>query len=603
MNLSPIGKSLGWAAALVVLSPAAASEPAAPQAPAARIVLLPPLVVSAMGPESWRHGSIPGLEILTRASPAQTSWAASGFLNSVAVESKVIPASWFPLLPAPVAAIYDNADLTTTQAGPLRTEPLDFSAPRDAVSWGSVEAQLADLPIAFDGDTVSINSNLYGVDIEGAYYSTIDLVRLDRAIPPLPQWVMAGLVGPCGLFREAWVVTIHREDYSLAGVSDLPRKAAEGPGILWLSAQDTRLIMRLGRRARPSPEEAKLLAEETRLLPLGELFAEGPPPGQDRRRWESEAALLLRWGLLGPGRDSHYEALCDFVNLARRGPVDESVFKECLGFGYAEMEKQLAAYLLEGVGKPSSVDLGADDPDPFPRLSSATPDQVGRILGDWLRMRGEQTRPSDPGLGAAFFHSAGQVFLRAYRADIGDPYARAEALAPQGLRDPALLPVVGLWEYDVGDMAKAREFLEAAERAGCARPRPLLVLAALRYEEARARPAGREGKLSAAQAEAALAPLRPLQAALQVPAVYELMSEIWLHCEGQPSGADVSAVAAGARNYPREGDLTYRAALLCAESGHPRQAAELAAQGLEFARLPQDRRRLERLVPGPAAGP
>jgi hypothetical protein len=87
------------------------------------------------------------------------------------------------------------------------------------------------------------------------------------------------------------------------------------------------------------------------------LFSEAPLTDQKLALWQSEAALFIRWGLMGPGRSDPvlYKSFRELVRRGRTEPVSEKVFSECFGFGYVAMKAKMDAFLQDVLAKPSSV--------------------------------------------------------------------------------------------------------------------------------------------------------------------------------------------------------------------------------------------------------
>jgi hypothetical protein len=300
-------------------------------------------------------------------------------------------------------------------------------------------------------------------------------------------------------------------------------------------------------------------------------------------------------------------AFLELVRRARTAPITEQVFTDCFGFGYAAMEEKLAAFLQEVLAQPTSVPLDMPSEFPKPSLKTATADQIGRILGDWLRMQGNALRATEPVTSKESIYYAGRMLERAYRDDNGlspdvDPSRRnahadnastnavfgpATAMKPfvvtsDRIHDPRLLAVFGLYEHDTGNDEKAREFLEAAVKSGVDRPAAYVVLAELRYAEAMHRPSGAESKLGASQVDSVLEPLRvALQAAPTEEAV-GLLVATWANGEATPDEAAIDQIAKAVSAYPRNSDLAFTSAVLCIRSDHPAQAAALIDEGLVF---------------------
>jgi len=561
----------------------------------------------------WRYASLPGFEVLSRASDDETDWEIDALQRGKWLQGDVIPKDWRPASPVPCTVIIDDTDLDTVPTGKLHSQPIIFHSPADALTWGQLSdsVNLSTDPVtAYDGDTFSINSNLYGVNIRLPAYGSSSLERVFRCAPPLPSWVISGLLGPdTGIFRESFAFSMD----GLPGMGDAWIRKAQGPGTLWVSLDETQLLLKKIKK----DKKAKVA-----VPPLGALFAETPPPDENLPLWESEAGLFVRWGLMGPGHvdPAMSRAFLELVRRARREPVTEQVFTECFGFGYAAMEEKLGLFLKAVLAHPTSVDLDMPGSFPEPELKPATADQIGRILGDWLRMQGNSLRGRDPELSQEFLRSAGRMLLRAYKEDNGlppdvDPSGEGERTARTSqntafgsalvmkpfvvsathIHDPRLLAVYGMYEHDTGNDGKAREFLEAAVGAGVVRPRAYLVLAEMRYKEAIAIPLGSEGKFTAEQAAAIL---EPLQTALQYPPdsdVYRLMVETWVHCEAKPSESDVEKIIEGVGFFPRNGGLAYRSAVVCAQNGYSARASELIDKALAFTTHESNREYFEEL--------
>jgi len=163
------------------------------------------------------------------------------------------------------------------------------------------------------------------------------------------------------------------------------------------------------------------------------------------------------------------------------------------------------------------------------------------------------------------------------------------------LHDPGLLAVYGMYEHDTGDEAKAREFLEAAAKAGAVRPKALVALAQLRHSEASDKPLGAEDKLSAKQTSSIVEPLQTALQASPDPDLCSRIMDVWRESEGKPADRDIEELVEGVALYPRNTDLAYRAATFCARNGYETQAAGLLDKALVFTTNEDDRASLEEL--------
>jgi hypothetical protein len=593
-----------------------------------RVTMMERVVVSdsRIDRNPWRYASIEGFEVLTRANDDETYWELGALRHGLALQGEVMPKEWLPAPPLPYTVIIDDTDLDSLAVGTVHSQPVVFRSPSDALTWGPLADRIdisTDPVGAYDGDTYAVNSNLHGVDTGRFAYGTISLERIFRCAPPLPRWLIAGLIGQTsGLFRESFAFSTRVYPPLMAPPFAAPTiSRAEGPGTLWVTLDETERLLAMIKK----DKKAKLA-----IPPLTALFIEPPPEADRLALWESEAGLFVRWGLMGPGRNDPAlsRAFLEFVRRARNEPVTERMFSDCFGFGYAAMQERLAAYLKQVLARPTSVDLDMPVNLDNPRLTPATSDQIGRILGDWMRMQSEVLRDENAELSRVFLDSAGKMLGRAYRDDNGlppdvdpagaggsvsAPVATAGAASPvvmtpfvvsaTRLHDPALLAVYGLYEHDIGNVGKAREFLEAAAKAGAVRPKAYLVLAKLRFSEAVAAPQGAEGRISARQAASILEALASALRGSETPETCRLFVETWIQSEARPTEGDIDSIVAGASLFPRETGLAYRTAYLCASTGYPAKASALIQRGLAFAAQAESRRYLEDLrarLPSPA---
>jgi hypothetical protein len=598
---------LGLVASLIFPAKASAADGSDEAAAAARerATRMQRFIVSAtrVDKNPWLYASLPGFEVLSRAPAKETSRMLDSLQRGMWLQNDVMPKDWLPASPIPYTVIIDDTDMSTVSIGQMHSQPIKLQAPVDAVAWGrwSNDTLIWTNRIpAFDNDTLAFNTNVFGVAMKSIGYGSISMERLGRCAPPLPRWLLAGLIGPTsGVFREGFVPFVSK---GIFGAGWIHR--ADGPGTLWVSVGETeRLLKQL--------EHDKALGGTTQipLLPLAELFAEAPPPPDRLGLWESEAALLVRWGLMGPGRQGTAEAraFLELVRRSRTAPITEQVFTDCFGFGYAPMEEKLVLFLRSVLAQPTSVQLDMPSEFPKPSLKTATADQIGRILGDWLRMQGNSLISTDPDTSKESLYYGGRMLERAYRDDNGlspdvDPSRRMEhtdnttsnaafgsatAMKPfvvtsDRIHDPGLLAVFGLYEHDAGNDEKAREFLEAAARSGVDRPVAYVVLAGLRYAEAMRAPSETDGKLGASQVESILEPLRVALRVAPTEEAIGLLVATWANGDARPDEADVDEIVKGVLSYPRNSDLAYTSAVLCVRSDYPSQAATLIDEGLVF---------------------
>ena len=629
------GKSVGLGCAfLALLGGAAAATPptitegveaaASGEVSFGRTVVLPDYVVSAtrIDRHPWRYGSVPGFEVLTRASEDDTCAFLDALRRGQWLEDQVLPEDWRPQAPVPYTVILDNTDPGTIRRTEMPEHPLAATSPADAFGWERPAASMHFSFFPFNGgdpDTLATNTNLYGVDVS-LDRASISLERLRRCAPSLPSWLMAGLVGKqFGLFADGVLLVRGRDTNAIT-------KQAIFRGAMWVSVDETKRLRETIEEVKKTKARHEVAAEVTiPFIPLRRLLTDSPGWDEERPLAESEAALFVRWGLFGPQKRAAQDpamrrAFLRFVERARREPVTEAIFTECFGMGFAAMERILTAYLKDVIARPETIDLDFTRDLPALDLKPATADQIGRILGDWLRMQAESMRQQEPAMRGKFLEATERMLTRAYEIDNGLPpdaapappderTARPAPPMPAGpvvalpplvvmadrIHDPGLLAVFGLYEHDIGDEAKARAFLEKAAKSGVARPRAHVVLSQLRYAEAIAQPSGPNRRLSAAQTGFILEPVRvALQSSFTIEA-YGLMVETLARSEANPLALDLQTILDGVAQFPNNSRLALRAAQLCAQSGNVTRASELIDQSLAFVRDEDTKREFQRL--------
>jgi hypothetical protein len=593
-----------------VCSQVSADEKSNSAATQERAILMQRYVVSATRVEKspWRYAALPGFEVLSRASDEKTKWWLDALRRGLWIENAVLPKDWLPQSPVPDTVIIDDTDLEAIPTNQLRSQEVTLQTPGDALTWGGLSEKAniwSDRFDSHDNDTWAINVDLYGVDIEKPA-CVMGLGRVFHCAPSLPRWLISGMLGTkSGVFRESFMPVLEGEPGALV-------RSAEGPGTLWESLDETKKLKTLLKRDKKA---------KTPIPPLGTLFSDAGPTDERTALWESEAGLFVRWGLLGPGHDDPAlsRAFLELVNRGRREPITEPVFEECFGFGYAAMEVRLESFLKVALAQPTSVSLEMPYSFPEAEMKPATADQIGRIIGDWLRMQGDSLRNKDPAMSAEFLGSSGRMLERAYREDNGlppdvNPVHQSEQpesallksnpgsvvamkpfiVAAIRIHDPGLLAVYGMYELDVGIDEKARELLGAAARSGVVRPRAQIALAKLRYAEAIGKPLGSQGKFSAQQIASIL---EPLNVALETPApdAYGIFVQTMERDESRPDICEIRTLVEGATLFPRYTSLACQAALVCAQNGFTEQAANIGQTALAFSADKDSRRNLERL--------
>jgi len=272
--------------------------------------------------------------------------------------------------------------------------------------------------------------------------------------------------------------------------------------------------------------------------------------------WYAEAALFVRWGLYAQsfGKPIHRDGFWKFVGRATSGPVTEKDFRDCFGFGYAEMESELARYFPLAVSNLITRAVHIDLYPELPMLRDATPSEVGRIIGDWERIEGNNLRVENPELGLAFLNQASRMLLKPYN---------------DGSRDPQLLGALGLYEFPI-DKNLSGKYLQGAADGHVIRPSVYARLAQLRYDAALSHPTGPQGKLSADQLASVLGPL--FVARQQPPAMvetYRLMAKAWSQSAIKPTKEHLAVLDEGMMFFWPDKGLAEAVNALRSQWGYP----------------------------------
>ena len=452
---------------------------------------LAPFIVAAtpIPRHPWHYATLPGIEILSRASDPDAEWWVQGLQRELALQEELLPDSFNRQFSTPCTLIIDDAD-----PGPARAQMPSVAPIAAATGAGNRELlpvfhpteTLTMGPFSFDQDTFARQSNLFKVQADGRLVMNgWDLsFRLSRQAPIAPSWLREGLCGKYGFMGEnvgGWFVHPYAEATLI------------GRAQFWLTAKDTERIQSLNQDA------LKAIAP----LRFERIFAGDPANAADADLLSCESSLFVRWALIDHHGDPAWTSrFWRFVEAVSREPATEDLFEHCLGFGYSRLDAELAQYLPRATRTQPVVTLSHGVGRV--QFRPATSDEEGRILGDWMRMKGENLRGGEPSVAAVAFQLAGKVLSRAYRGDLGlpdEPPSTGTSAPPSQqrrddamgepvmmqpfivdaarIRDPAFVAVCGLYAHDVGDDARARELLEAAVAAGVQRPAAYRALAQL----------------------------------------------------------------------------------------------------------------------------
>lgn len=595
----------------VLLLPILCALASAADSPSSDVVMMKQFVVEAtrIDEHPWLYVALPDYEILSRCDSGQTEAVARHIYESIDLEKRLVPGVDLAPLATPMTLIMFDHQPSQTVAGflPERIKPeADLPNFGDVIQPGRWMTGGID---TCDSDTHCVVQNRWkmkwdwaGGGLGRGPIPTGLLFQLDQCVPPLPRWFEYGFIGPCGLLRMA------RARDPKTG--ELRGMIVAAP--LWISAADTKALLAASRKSGAPPQ----------LPPVQDLFRpmgaseEIPSTTWPSAEWMAEAALFLRWGLFpdATADTGHEKAFASFIERSRTEPVTETMFRECFGFGYEHMQTELGHYLVttaeqpELLGYPFLGDWPPRDSEFLAR--TATTDEIGRILGDWLRMQGDSLHVANPELHDAYLRVAGRILERAYREDNGlppgvdllpagefsAPPSNGRGATPAVVRQPLVVSadkihdarlqaVYGLYAYDVGDTKLAHALLVAATNAAVPRPAAYLVLARLNFQEAEAYPAANANQYSAGQVAGILGPLLAIiKRSWKLEASgYKLMADTWTRSVVKPSRSNLAVLLDGIDRYPLDSSLVCSVAKLCAQWGYVPEAEQVIDRGLKVA--------------------
>ncbi len=573
----------------------------------------------------WRHAQIPGYEILSHYSDSTTMEFLEGLNAAGELLTFVVPGDFQAKFDLPHVIILCGQDMMS----PTSKDILDASVTRSAgIPTGSdgrnivrvfpnVEAVAEDrIESLVTNEGASLDNRI--VLIDPAHVSYL----LERRSPPLPPWLLSGLInvygGLYGANKTTSItnadaieqrrqrdesnrkITLTESDLVSPGRfsgSDTHQEHADFvyriPPFTWISQKATKAGK--GFYNGEGRDGKKVMSE---------LFAKEPPEDSpDWEVWRARAALFVRWSfdkeyqpyanvvdktldlaIASPVNERYVidatnsprrAALFEFSARACTAPITEAMFRECYGLTYSQAASRLNEYLSVAVKNPIDIRIKGSGAKLEPGLRDATRTEIARIKGDWERLAVADVK--------AEFHDSTSNFIR---EALKQAYERGD-------RDPQLLAVRGLLESDVGNDTDATAYLEAATKANVVGPRVYFELARIRYNELRP---GDGSHFNADDVERIMGPLEAGRT--QSPPLretYDLAEKVLSNCEAPLTGEQLALINAGLRFFPHDMELLYNAASLEATHGRSSEATDLAAMGVELSPRIEDRIRFSML--------
>ncbi len=539
-------------------------------ATADEIVELPKFVVTDTRelppPESWRYAQISGFEILSNANEREARRLVRDFdlFRRALAEVWPVPERTHRPTMLILCGRRDAFDVfARREASRVEMASASMFARNPEQAAIVLDLQMKTLDVFVDDvgvdPTGSTDFGLVSVEHNKQLYREYVYHLLSAAAPRAPAWFeegMAQLVMAMKFDLHSITFgqledpnTLSTSAAAVAGINSAGDTDPDLPAVASAPAEDRDFNVALVRRA---------------LVPFDQFFAvkHGDPETRNplgNNRWAKQAYAFVHMCLYGRGGRFQQPFATFLQRLGRGEAPTEELFKECFGMTYRSMMLELRGYIqftdykAQVFRAPKGKGLTAPEDVVF---REATQAEVGRIKGEALMLTGRNDEA---------------------RLAMIAPYIRGE-------RDPDLLASLGLVELLVGTNERARRLLEAAATASVSRPRVYLELGRLRFAEAAQAPAADDDRLSPAQTDAVLEPLRKGRTLPPpMPALYELAADALLASAQAPAKEDLRMLVEGVNTFPRRSALIYKAALLCANHGYPDEARQLVDLGMRGA--------------------
>ncbi len=546
-------------------------------------------------PESWHYGTIPGFEIISNASESATKRLIRDFEIFRLGLRQAWPVPEKPGFPVTLIICgrgnkFQAFVPQNTSGGPLMSRASVFLKRGDhtaiVVDYQSKTIDLADADGVGDPN-VSAGPGSIAIEHEKELYRGYIHYLLSRD-PATPPWFEEGLT------QIIMRMKVDRDHIEFGAIDDGNTVSDDAANTAALASLDqlsnpqgtlvagttTPASVQAAPGAPTGDNDFNIALRGKPLLKMSEVFAvtrDDPaalnPLGDNI--WSKQCYAFVHMCLYGRG-GRYRKPFAQFLSRSAREPVTEQLFKECFRFpsgkgskemSYSEMLDELRGYIKFTDYKVQEGNAKLQFPEPI-ALRDATLAEVGRIKGETMVLAGN------------------------------DEPAKTELIAPyiRGEKDPNLLAVLGLYEMNHGEKARATKFLEAAATGKTNRPDALVELARARYDAAVATLPNEQAKFSNAQVGAivdVLVAARKLSP--QLPATYELLADTWLHREEKIKTEEVTALVDGLRQFPGRMRLAYQIGALALDANLTDLARAMIDHGLKYSPNDAGRARFEQL--------
>ncbi len=527
-------------------------------------------------PESWKHATIAGFEILTNASDKATQ----RLIRDFDMFRQALGHVW----PQP-----GRLPHTTSLIICGRGNKFDGFIPAgrytpDAAFASLFLKQKHQTAIVIDLQATTLNvlnvdgaddaatgtdSGMVSVEHDKQLYREYVRYLLSGSEPRQPAWLEEGLsqIIMRMEFDKRNIVFAKLED-----PNTISAQAAMTMQMNALSAADGGEAMTLPGAPAEDRDFNKALQRKA-LVPFDKFFAIAHDSSEatntlGNNRWGKQAYAFVHMCLYGLN-NKYQKPFATFLQRLAREPVSEAMFTEVFSKNYKQMAMELRGYIDFTVYQHREFRSKTDViiPPPPLVLREATQSEIGRIKGEAMVLAGRTKQA---------------------RAELVAPYSRGE-------RDPYLLAALGLYEKENGEEARARKFLEAAFAGNAKRPEACIELARYRLADAMEKPAA-AGQLSAAQTTEVLAPLLFAHGKPPIlPAVYDVAGDTWARSSATPTKEDAKLLIEGAQLFPQRLKLVFQACVLARDAGEVRAAHALADHGIRLGPDARVRTRFEEL--------
>lgn len=524
MKTARILSLLLWFVAAVGALMQAAEDPTGP------VVELPKFVVTDSRilpkPESWRHGTLRDVEVLSNVSDGQTQRILASFerfRQVLAVVSVMPNRDNVPLLLVltRIGSAFDEQVLGDTTAESVPVSGL-FAGPNRGAIVVSVGA----------GAVPDRELNFRYVK----FLLALGDVRL-------PAWFEEGIMRIVAdiEYEDTFIDVGRAERFLVYFQSD--DVASEGPPRVFLPFGEFLMLARASNDVAATNTDPASVELETSNI---------------RQNWANQAHAFVHMCLFGEG-GKWRKPLAKFLTRTEKEPVSEALFQECFGMGYRKMGTHLRSYIDMTAHelKQYKAKKGRGlQPVPPVALREATQAEIGRIKGQALLLAGANQQA---------------------RSAMITPYMRGE-------KDADLLAALGEIEELDGKAERAAKFFDAAVAGKTRDPHAYLAVARSRYTAASVSPAGSDGRFSSEQTAGIvnlLMTANTLHPALL--ATSELLVDTFARSSVDPTQEQVTLLIRAAVRHPGQLKLVYAAAAFSLQANLAAEARSLIDHGLKYA--------------------